>query len=96
MKALIAFIASFALATAYPPRSGSPADRFPAAISFPLLGRSDVANCEPGKNYCYQQIVQDLSKLTPRITSFHKASLFFIQVSLPHSSSEALIALLQR
>jgi hypothetical protein len=93
MKTVLAVMALFAIATAYPQRLDSPVDTYPEAISNLPSDGTNAANCESGRDYCYQQIIEDLSKLIPlQIYNFTQIS--SVEVPLPLSFTVASISLI--
>jgi hypothetical protein len=62
MKILRAFIACIAIVAAFPALQGYGAG--PEANTWGLQWDEVSANCQPGFDYCYEQIVNDLSTYT--------------------------------
>jgi hypothetical protein len=57
MKIFLAIVAFVTIVTAFPaPRNGNETE----AKSFTYTAKKVDANCQPGLDYCYQQIVEDL------------------------------------
>jgi hypothetical protein len=59
MKAILTIIGCISIVTAFP----SPSDGNESEVNSYYPVKTTGANCQPGQNYCYEQIVRDLGPL---------------------------------
>jgi hypothetical protein len=69
MKGFLAIVACASAVVALP----SPSDGNETEANTIYLVQSTAANCEPGLNYCFEQIVRDLGAFVSLFSIFHFA-----------------------